>query len=97
VFRASTAQGDVAPIRTIGGPRSGIKNPTGIFLDTQNDELWISNFGNHTATVYRPTASGDVPPLRTIRSGPRNEPALMIGNPGAVAYDTKREEILVPN
>ena len=97
VFRASTADGDVAPIRTIGGPQSGIKNPTGIFLDTQNDELWVSNFGNHTATVYRPTASGDVPPLRMIRSGPQGQPALMIGNPGAVAYDTKREQILVPN
>jgi len=97
VFRASTAEGDVAPIRTIGGPNSGIKNPTGIFLDTENDELWVSNFGNHSATVYRPTASGDVPPLRTIRSGPQGQPALMIGNPGAVAYDTKREQILVPN
>ena len=97
VFRASTADGDVAPIRTIGGPNSGIKNPTGIFLDKENDEIWVSNFGNHTATVYRPTASGDAPPMRTIRSGPQGQPALMIGNPGAVAYDTKREEILVPN
>jgi hypothetical protein len=35
--------------------------------------------------------------LRTIRSGPVGEPALMIGNPGGLAYDTKREEILVPN
>ena len=96
VFRAS-ANGDVEPIRVLSGPRSGIKNPTGIYLDLKNNELWVSNFGNHTATVYRPTASGDTPPLRTIRSGPRNEPALMIGNPGGVAYDTKREEILVPN
>jgi DNA-binding beta-propeller fold protein YncE len=96
VFRAS-ASGDVAPLRVIQGPRSGIQNPTGLFLDTKNDELWVSNFGNHTVTVYKPTASGDAPPLRTIRSGPRDEPALMIGNPGGLAYDTKRDEILVPN
>jgi DNA-binding beta-propeller fold protein YncE len=96
VFRAS-ASGDIAPLRTIQGPRSGIKNPTGLFLDTKNDELWVSNFGNHTVTVYKPTASGDAPPLRTIRSGPTGEPALMIGNPGGLAFDTKREEILVPN
>ena len=96
VFRAS-ASGDVAPIRILRGPRSGIKNPTGIFLDTQNGELWVSNFGNHTTTVYKSTASGDTPPLRTIRSGPVGKPALMIGNPGSVAYDSKREEILVPN
>jgi hypothetical protein len=97
VFRAPTADGDVAPIRTIGAPQSGNNNPTAFFLDTENDELWVSNFGNHSATVYRPTASGDVPPMRTIRSGPQGQPALMIGNPGAVAYDTQREQILVPN
>jgi len=38
-----------------------------------------------------------VPPLRTIRSAPLGKQALAIGNPGAVAYDTKRDEILVPN
>ena len=96
VFRA-TADGDAAPIRVLKGPNSGIKNPTGLFLDTKNDELWVANFGNHSATVYKPTAEGDTAPLRTIRSAPIGEPSLMIGNPGAVAYDTKREEILVPN
>lgn len=53
--------------------------------------------GNHTATVYRRTASGNVAPLRTIRSAPLGKLALAIGNPGAVGYDSKREEILVPN
>jgi hypothetical protein len=32
-----------------------------------------------------------------IRGGPPNQVALMIGNPGAVGYDSKRQEILVPN
>lgn len=89
--------GDVAPRRVIKGPRTGIKNPTGVALDLKNGELWVANFGNHTATVYPISANGDVRPLRTIRGGPSNRPALMIGNPGAVGYDTKREEILVPN
>jgi hypothetical protein len=66
-------------------------------VDTQNDELWVSNYGNHTATVYKTTAEGDTPPLRVIRSGPLGQLALMIGNPGALAYDSKREEILAPN
>ena len=35
--------------------------------------------------------------LRTIRGGPPDHTALMIGNPGAVGYDKKRQEILVPN
>ena len=96
VFRASDS-GNAAPIRAIKGPQTGIKYPTGVFLDEKNDELWVSNMGNHSATVYRRTADGDVPPLRTIRSAPRGKVALAIGNPGAVGYDSKREEILVPN
>ena len=91
------ANGDAAPIRVLKGPKTFIKNPTGVFLDLKNDELWVANFGNHSATVYKRGASGDAAPLRVIRSGPAGEPALGIGNPHPVAYDSKREEILVPN
>ncbi len=96
VFPAE-AHGDVPPIRVLKGPRTGLKNPTGLFLDTKNNELWVANFGNHSLTVYSPIAQGDTPPLRTIRSSPRDIPALMMSNPGAVAYDSKRGELLVPN
>ena len=93
---SGAANGDVAPTRVIKGPQSRIKNPTGVFVDVKNGELWVSNFGNHTATVYKSTASGDAPPLRMIRSAPEDQATLIIGN-SRVAYDTKREEILVPN
>jgi DNA-binding beta-propeller fold protein YncE len=96
VFNAE-ATGDVAPIRVLKGPKTGIKNPAGLFLDRKRGELWVTNFGNHTATVYSAAASGDVAPLRTIRSAPVGKPSLMIGNPGSVTYDSKRQEILVPN
>jgi hypothetical protein len=74
-----------------------LKYPTGVFVDGKNDELWVSNMGNHSATVYRRTADGDTPPLRTIRSAPAGKLALSIGNPGAAEYDTRRDQILVPN
>ena len=96
VFRASD-EGNAAPTRIIKGPKTGIKNPTSIALDLKNGELWVANMGNHSATAFPLTASGNVEPLRTIRGGPVNEASLMIGNPGGVGYDTKREEILVPN
>ncbi|MGH9786453.1 MAG: hypothetical protein ACRD88_19970 [Terriglobia bacterium] len=96
VFRV-TDNGDVSPARAISGPRTGIKYPTGVFVDSKNDELWVSNMGNHSATVYSRTANGNVAPLRTIRSAPLGKQALAIGNPGAVEYDTRRDEILVPN
>jgi len=94
---APSANGDVAPTRALKGPKTGLKNPTGLTIDVVNGEFWVANFGNHTATVYKLGATGDTAPLRSIRSGPVDEPALMIGNPGSVAYDTRREQILVPN
>lgn len=92
-----TDNGDVAPKRVIKGPKTNLANPTGVWVDLKHREVWAANFMNHSATVYALNASGDVPPLRTIRSGPVGEPALGIGNPHPIAYDTKREQILVPN
>jgi hypothetical protein len=96
VFRG-TAEGNAAPIRTIKGPRTGLSNPTGVWVDVEHDEVVVSNMGNHSATVFARTADGDVAPLRTIRAAPLGKKALAIGNPGAVAYDTTRDQILVPN
>jgi DNA-binding beta-propeller fold protein YncE len=92
-----TDSGDVAPKRVIQGPRTNLSNPTGVWVDPENQELWVANFMNHSATAYPLGASGDVAPLRVIRSGPADAPALGIGNPHPVAYDSKREQILVPN
>jgi len=96
VFRA-TDSGNAAPLRVVRGPKTQIKNPTGVYVDFQNNELWVSNMGNHRATVYERTANGDALPKRVIRSAPADKLALAIGNPGAVGYDSKRDEILVPN
>jgi DNA-binding beta-propeller fold protein YncE len=96
VFR-ETDSGDVAPARIIKGSKTGLKNPTGIYLDLKNQELWASNMGNHSATVFARTADGNTAPLRTIRSAPAGKLALAIGNPGGAGYDSKRDEILVPN
>jgi 6-phosphogluconolactonase (cycloisomerase 2 family) len=96
VFRA-TDSGNAAPIRVVKGPRTGIKNPTGVALDLKNGEIWVSSMGNHRATVYPLSANGNLAPLRTIRSAPEDKLAMAIGNPGAVGFDTKREEVLVPN
>jgi DNA-binding beta-propeller fold protein YncE len=96
VFRAS-AGGNVAPIRILKGPHTGLGHPHGVFVDTKNDELVVANFGNHSSTVYPRTASGDTAPIRTIRAAPASAPAPMFGSIGALAYDTKRNQILAPN
>lgn len=96
VFDAD-AVGNATPKRVLKGPGTGLAHPTSVSLDTKNGELWVANFGGHSATAYPIGASGDTRPLRTIRSAPESAPSLMIGNPGALTYDSKREEILVPN
>jgi 6-phosphogluconolactonase (cycloisomerase 2 family) len=96
VFRV-TDSGNVAPTRIVKGPKTGLKNPTGVFADLKNKEMVVSSMGNYSASVFPLMANGDVAPLRTIRSAPAGKQALAIGNPGGIAYDSKRSEILVPN
>jgi len=97
VFRGPTDKGDVQPARVIKGKKTGLSYPTGIFIDTKNRELWVSNLGNSSASAFPLTASGDVAPIRTIRSAPRDKVSLRFGKTQAVAYDSKRDQILVPN
>jgi 6-phosphogluconolactonase (cycloisomerase 2 family) len=98
VFKsASTAQGNVAPVRVIKGDKTRLRNPTGVFLDRKNSEVWVSNLGNASATAYPLMASGNVAPVRIIRSAPEGKKSLNFGRTAAVAYDPNRQELLVPN
>ncbi|PYS55803.1 MAG: hypothetical protein DMG13_02445 [Acidobacteria bacterium] len=96
VFRG-TDQGDVAPRRILKGSMTGLSSPTGVFVDAKNKELWVANMGNASAAVYPLTANGNVAPLRTIRSAPAGKVSLRFGKTQALVYDSKREQILVPN
>jgi DNA-binding beta-propeller fold protein YncE len=96
VFSA-TAQGDVAPIRQIKGPKTMLRNPNGVSVDVVNGEVWVANFGNHTATAYKWDANGDAAPVRVIRSAPLEAPTTLISNPYMIAFDSRRDEVLVPN
>lgn len=90
-------QGDVAPVRVISGNQTGILGPMGVAFDVKNDELWVTNYRDHSALVFSRNAQGDVAPQRILRNAPADTPAVGFGNPGAVAYDSKRGQILVPN
>ena len=69
----------------------------GVAIDPGNNELWVSNFIDHTALVFDRKASGNVAPKRIIRNAPAGAPTGGFGNPYAVAYDSKRDQLLVPN
>jgi hypothetical protein len=92
-----TDKGDVAPARIIKGDKTGLSHPAGISVDTKNKEVWVSNMGNSTATCFSLTANGNATPVRTIRSAPLGRASMKFGKPQAVAYDSKREQYLVPN
>jgi DNA-binding beta-propeller fold protein YncE len=90
-----TASGNAQPERVIRGPLTGIKGPMGVSV--AKDEIWVANFGDHTALVFPRTAAGNVAPKRIVRNAPAGSETSGFGNPYAVAYDTKRKEVLVPN
>jgi DNA-binding beta-propeller fold protein YncE len=96
VFRR-TDQGDAAPVRVIHGNQTGIAGPMGVSIDAKNDEIWVTNYREHTAVVFARTAEGNVAPKRVLLNAPPGTPAVGFGNPGAVAFDSKRDQILVPN
>src|SRR5947208_1661890 len=90
-----TASGNVQPQRVIAGPATGIKGPMGVAV--AKDEIWVANFGDHTALVFPRLAAGNAAPRRILRNAPAGKETSGFGNPYAVTYDTKRQEILVPN
>jgi DNA-binding beta-propeller fold protein YncE len=90
-------QGDVEPVRVIHGSRTALSGPMGVSIDAKNEEIWVTNYREHTAAVFARTAQGNVAPKRIVRNALAGTPAVGFGNPGAVAYDSKRDEILVPN
>ena len=91
------SDGDVAPLRVIRGNRTGINHPMGVAVDPQRGEIWVSNWGDHSAVAFDSAARGNVAPKRIIRSAPAGTPTPGFGNPMALAYDSKRDELLVPN
>jgi len=98
VFKnVATVQGNVAPARVLKGSKTGLRNPTGVFVDTRHQELWVSNLGSASASAFPLMANGDVAPLRTIRSAPLGTRSLNFGRTAAITYDQRREQLLVPN
>lgn len=97
LFFAPDANGDAPPTRVLQGSATNLKGPTGTAIDAQHNELWVTSWENHIAAVYPRTANGNVAPLRVIHSAPPDAPSASMGRLGAVEFDPKRKEILMPN
>lgn len=64
---APGANGDVAPVRTIVGDRTGLDSPCD--LAVRGGEVYAANYGNGSITVHRTDADGDAAPRRVV-AGP---------------------------
>jgi 6-phosphogluconolactonase (cycloisomerase 2 family) len=86
------AQGDVAPLRVMTGPKMELNWPTTMAISVEHGELFVVNDTGHSVTVYKTDASGDVAPIRTIK-GPKS----LISNPTGITYDPRNDELWVAN
>ncbi len=92
IVHSRTASGDVAPLRTIQGPRTRLNWPAGVFLDTVSGQLAVANSADNTILFFDRKADGDVAPARIIKG-----PATGLANPLSLFIDTLRHEIWVTN
>jgi hypothetical protein len=92
VVFARTANGNVAPLRTISGAATGLNHPYSVAVDTVNNEVAVTNAVGNTVTVYARTANGNVAPLRTISGA-----ATGLNSPAGLAVDTVNNELVVAN
>jgi DNA-binding beta-propeller fold protein YncE len=97
LFFDAKASGNVAPVRVLKGRATNVQAPTGVLIDTPHNELWVTSWENHMTNVFPRMAEGNTAPLRYIRSAAKDAPPATFGTPGAVAWDPKRKEILIPN
>ena len=95
VFRR-TDNGDVAPLRVISGSDTGMLRPRQIQLDTERDELVVSDRGLTQEFIYdtpgflavwNRTDSGDVKPKKLIRGS-----QSQLTSPRSVYVDPKNGE-----
>ncbi|MGA7200561.1 MAG: hypothetical protein WBX26_01925 [Candidatus Cybelea sp.] len=70
---AAGATGNVAPIRTISGKKTGLTGGNGfgfgIALSKASGEIFVSNASSNAILGFAATASGNVAPIQTITGG----------------------------
>jgi DNA-binding beta-propeller fold protein YncE len=87
-----TARNDTAPIRVITGPRTQLNWPTGLFVDSEREELYVSNDGGNSILVFDTDANGNAAPKRVLK-GPKTQ----LSYPSSVFVDLKNDEMWVAN
>ena len=86
------ANGDVAPLRVIQGPRTQLDWAGGMALDAESGDLFVANDVGGSILVFKETDDGDAAPARVIK-GPRTG----LNHPTGISIDAKNKEVWVSN
>ena len=62
---AAGSNGNVAPIATISGPKTGLYSPDGVAVDS-NGNIYVADADAASVFVYRAGSNGDAAPIATI-------------------------------
>jgi hypothetical protein len=65
IFLAPAQSGNVAPVRTVSGPHTGLSSPTGIATDA-SEEVFVADHDSGKILVFAADADGDAPPVATL-------------------------------
>ena len=90
VVLPADANGDVAPVRVIQGPKTGFNWPTGVAFDPERQELYVANQAGGEILVFRADQQGDVAPIRVLKG-----PKTLMKNPSDVFLDFANDEMWV--
>lgn len=85
-----TAQGDVAPLRTIQGSKTQMNIPLGLYQDPVSGEIVVANGGDNSVLFFDGKANGDVAPVRILKG-----PNTNLKSPTGVLIDAKANELWV--
>ena len=85
-----TAQGDVAPLRTIQGSQTRMNIPLGLYQDPVSGELIVANAGDDSVLFFDRNANGNVAPVRVLKG-----PDTNLKSPTGVVIDNKSNELWV--
>jgi sugar lactone lactonase YvrE len=81
---AATAEGNVAPIRTLAGPDTRLKFPTRVLVDSAGDTYVTTAGDTPEVLIYEPDATGNVAPKRYLRTGLAGPTGLALDSAGRV-------------
>ena len=84
------SNGDVAPVRVIQGPKTGMNWPTGVAFDSERQELYVANQAGDAVLVFGANQQGDVAPIRVLKG-----PKTLMHNPSDVFLDMTNNEMWI--